>query len=201
MFAWVCTNVFTNTIITNNKSYIQTLDLLNSSVLIHATPYLFWLTDILNITPIIVTIVNRLTITLKQARSMCIQVPINQMQVIVIILENVYYYLNMNFSLISQALLCREEYSFMFTNNICKITLLCNTYIRYIQMTSNLYIIYNNHLLKTMNELTIYNLHKQLGHISYNYIKQLLKEHPNVLKTKVTNYKEKECIECIKANI
>ena len=68
-------------------------------------------------------------------------------------------------------------------------------------MTSNLYIIYNNHLLKTMNELTIYNLHKQLGHISYNYIKQLLKEHPNVLKTKVTNYKEKECIECIKANI
>ena len=140
-------------------------------------------------------------ITLKQAGSMHIQVPINQTQVSVIILKNIYYYLNMNFSLISQVLLCREGYSFMFTNNICKITLLYNTYIRYIQMTSNLYIIYNDYLLKTMNELTIYDLYKQLGHISYNYIKQLLKEHPNVLKTKVTNYKEKECIECIKANI
>ena len=74
MFAWVCTNVFTNTIITNNKSYMQTLDLLNSSASIHATPYLFWLTDIHNITPIIVTIANKLIITLKQAGSMCIQV-------------------------------------------------------------------------------------------------------------------------------
>ena len=194
-------NVFTNTIITNNKSYIQTLDLLDSSTSIHATPYLFWLIDIHNITPIIVTIANRSTITLKQAGSIHIQVLINQTQVSVIILKNIYYYPNMNFSLISQALLCRKGYLFMFTNNICKITLLYNTYIRYIQMTSNLYIIYNNHLLKTINELTIYNLHKQLGHISYNYIKQLLKEHPNVLKTKVMNYEEKECIECIKANI
>ena len=118
---------------------------------------------------------------------MCIQVPINQTQVRIIILENIYYYPNMNFSLISQVLLYREGYSFTFTNNICKITSPCNTYIRCIQMTNNLYMLYNNHLLKTMNELSIYNLHKQLGHISYNYIKQLLKEHPNILKTKVTN--------------
>ena len=41
------------------------MDLLDSSVLIHTTPYLFQLTDVHNVTPIIVTITNKSTITLK----------------------------------------------------------------------------------------------------------------------------------------
>ena len=59
----------------------------------------------------------------------------------------------------------------------------------------------NAYSLSMSNELSIYDLHHRLGHISYDYLKRLLKTNPSVLKQRITNFEEKQCVECIKANI
>ena len=65
----------------------------------------------------------------------------------------------------------------------------------------NLYMIRNAYTLSMSNGLSIYELHRRLGHISYDYLKRLLKTNPTILKQQITNFDEKQCVECIKANI
>ena len=44
--AWVSLNVCTSIILINKMSYMQTMDIIDSGVTIHMTPYLFQLTNV-----------------------------------------------------------------------------------------------------------------------------------------------------------
>ena len=117
-----------------------------------------------------------------------------------ITLKNVYYYLDLNFSLISQVLLCNSSFAFMFKQSEyiiyyrqCKI--------RTIKLENNLYVLRNTHYINSVVGISVYNLHKCLSHISYNYIKCLLQHNTSVLTQRITDFDKKQCIDCVKANI
>ena len=103
-----------NTLI--NKFIPNTIDIIDSSVTIHTTLYYFCLTNVQNIFLVTVTLTNKSTVTLTKARDMVIKIKkgntgythnpvINK-----ITLKNVYYYSDLNFSLISQVLLCNSSF-------------------------------------------------------------------------------------------
>ena len=105
---WVCYNNITdnnNTLI--NKFILNTINIIDSSITIHTTLYYFCLTNIQNTSLVTVTLVNKLTVTLTKARDIIIKIKIRNTEntcnpvINKIMLKNVYYYLDLNFSLIS----------------------------------------------------------------------------------------------------
>ena len=104
---WVCYNNIldkNNTLI--NKFISNTINIIDSSTTIHTTLYYFCLTNVQNVSLVTVTLVNKSTVTLTKASNMIIKIKkentgnthnpvINK-----IMLKNVYYHLDLNFSLI-----------------------------------------------------------------------------------------------------
>ena len=68
--AWVSLNECTSVISINKMSYMQTTDIIDSGATIHATPYLFRLTNVRTVPPIYVTLANRSTVTLNVSGTM-----------------------------------------------------------------------------------------------------------------------------------
>ena len=204
---WVCYNNITdnnNTLI--NKFILNTINIIDSSITIHTTLYYFCLTNIQNTSLITVTLVNKLTVTLTKARDIIIKIKKRNTEntcnpvINKIMLKNVYYYLDLNFSLISQALLCNSGFTFMFKQLECIIYYRQHK-IRIIKLKNNLYVLRNTHYMNFVVGISVYNLHKQLSHISYNYIKCLLQHNTLVLTQRITDFDEKQCIDCVKVNI
>ena len=112
-----------NTLI--NKFIPNTIDIINSSTTIHTTLYYFCLTNIQNVSLVTVTLANKSTVTLTKVRDMVIKIKKgntgNMCNLIInkIMLKNVYYHLDLNFSLISQVLLCNSSFAFMFKQLEC----------------------------------------------------------------------------------
>ena len=96
-------------------------------------------------------------------------------------LKNVYYYSDLNFSLISQVLLCNNSFAFMF-KQAEYIIYYRQHEIETIKLENNLYVLRNTHYMNFMTEISVYNLHKHLRHISYDYIKCLLQYNTFVLQ-------------------
>ena len=117
-----------------------------------------------------------------------------------IMLKNVYYHLDFNFSLISQVLLCNSGFVFMFKQLECIIYYRQHE-IRTIKLENNLYALRNTHYMNSTVRISVYNLHKRLSHISYNYIKCLLQHNTFVLIQRIMDFDKKQCVNCIKANI
>ena len=107
-----------------------------------------------------------------------------------ITLNNVYYHPNMNFSLISQALMCEMGFKFIYDVLGCSVYR-NNACIGHIKLNRNLYMIRNAYSLSLSNGLSIYELHRRLGHISYDYLKRLLKTSPNIITQRITDFEEK----------
>ena len=70
-----------------------------------------------------------------------------------------------------------------------------------IKLKNNLYVLRNTYYLNSISRISVYNLHKCLSHISYDYIKCLLWHNTSVLTQRITDFDKKQCIDCIKANI
>ena len=73
--------------------------------------------------------------------------------------------------------------------------------IRIIKLKNNLYVLRNTYYMNSVIRISVYNLHKCLSHISYNYIKHLLQHNVFVLTQRITNFDKKQCVDCIKVNI
>ena len=147
--AWVSLNACTSVIMINKMSHMQTTDIIDSGATIHATPYLFRLMNVQTIPPIYVTLANRSTVTLNKSGTMRIGIPKDKASpsdVSVITLNNVYYHPNMNFSLISQALMCRMGFKFMYDMNGC-LVYRNDECIGRITLDRNLYMIRNAYTL------------------------------------------------------
>ena len=90
-----------------NKFIPNTINIIDSSTTIHATLYYFCLTNIQNISLVTVTLTNKSTVTLTKASNMIIEIKRentgNMYNPVInkIMLKNVYYHLDLNFSLIS----------------------------------------------------------------------------------------------------
>ena len=117
-----------------------------------------------------------------------------------IMLKNVYYYPDLNFSLISQALLYNSSFTFVFKQTEC-IIYYKQYKIRMIKLENNLYALRNTHYINSMSRISVYELYKHLSHISYNYIKCLLWHNVSILSQKIIDFNKKQCVDCIKANI
>ena len=129
--------------------------------------------NVRTVPPIYVTLANRSTVTLNKSGMMRIGIPKDKTSppdVSIIILDNVYYHPNMNFSLISQVLMCQMGFKFMYDMNGC-LVYRNDECIGHIMLDHNLYMIHNAYTLSLSNGLSIYDLHCHLGHISYNYLK------------------------------
>ena len=123
---WVCyNNISDKNNVLINKFISNTIDIIDSGATIHATLYYFCLTNVQNVSLVTVTLANKSTVTLTKARDIVIEIKkgntgymcnpvINK-----IMLKNVYYHLDLNFSLISQVLLCNNSFAFMFKQLEC----------------------------------------------------------------------------------
>ena len=105
---WVCYNNITdnnNTLI--NKFISNTINIIDSSVIIHIILYYFHFTNVQNVFLVTVTLVNKLTVTLTKASNIIIKIKRENIKnthnpiINKIMLKNVYYYLDLNFLLIS----------------------------------------------------------------------------------------------------
>ena len=73
--------------------------------------------------------------------------------------------------------------------------------IRKVNIENNLYTLQNKHIINVIIRINIYKLYKQFSYISYNYIKYLLQQNTLILIYQIIDFKEKQCVNCIKANI
>jgi hypothetical protein len=193
------------------------IDMIDSGASIHGTPYLFRLQNLCNVTPILVTLADKSTITLSQAGSMTVDVPCRshqpmekivelmcKIEVSTITLHNVYYHPKMHCTLISQAQLCKDGYKFEYNDAKCTTYNPDGSLCSKVIARNNLYIILSHHHVNTMNalkEITLYDLHKKWGHVSYDYLKKLIAQNPEIINYKIKDFTEVKCVECGEANI
>ena len=193
-----------NTLI--NKFIPNTIDIIDSSTTIHATLYYFRLTNVQNVSLVTVTLANKLTVTLTKARNMVIEIKkgktgyMHNPIINKITLKNVYNHLDLNFSLISQALLCNSSFAFMF-KQLEYIIYYGQHKIRTIKLENNLYVLRNTYYMNSVIRISVYNLYKCFSHISYDYIKCLLQHDTFVLIQRIMDFNKKQCVDCIKVNI
>ena len=112
-----------------------------------------------------------------------------------IVIKNVYYAKNSNLTLLSLNQLNKIGLNLHFKKGKC-IVYKKNKIIASITPKDNLYYVYNINKEK----VSYYDLHKKLGHISYNYIDKLLKN-KEITNFKVIDTKRIQCQECLNANI
>lgn len=103
-------------------------------------------------------------------------------------------------TLISQACLCNKRYRFIFEGNLYTITFPNGSLCKTIESHNNMYIIFNHIMSSVQKSITLYDLHQKLRHLSYMYIKWLIKNHPNTINYKIIEEEEPYNI-CTKANI
>ena len=161
-----------------NKFISNTIDIIDSSVTIHVTLYYFCLTNVQNISLVTVTLVNKSTVTLTKARNIVIKIKKRNTEnthnsvINKITLKNVYYYLDLNFSLISQVLLCNSSFVFMF-KQLEYIIYYKQYKIRIIKLENNLYVLRNTYYMNSITGISVYNLYKCLSYIIYYNIMYL----------------------------
>ena len=59
----------------------------------------------------------------------------------------------------------------------------------------------NQHRMNSVKVSSLYDIHRRLGHISYDYLKRLIKSDAGIVNAKIIDWEEKQCLECVKANI
>jgi hypothetical protein len=55
--------------------------------------------------------------------------------------------------------------------------------------------------MNVLKEITLYDLHKKWGHVSYDYLKKLIAQNPEIINYKIKDFTEVKCVECGEANI
>ena len=179
------------------KKHIAILD---SGATIHCTPNRGNLVNVRKVHPIRVNMANGSKIYIAEAGNCTIRfINKTSKKHSLIILEDVYYHPALNFTLVSQGLLCDKGYKFYYEGNKCYISKQAK-YLGYIPKIGGLYTFSTNKTYAAMAKfigITLYDLHCKLGHPSYEYVKKIVPKVP----VKVTDFREQQCTDCIRANI
>ena len=173
--------------------------ILDSGATIHCTPNRKNLINVRKVLPIRVNMANGTKIYIAEAGNCTIRFVNKEKKSKFIVLDNVYYHPELNFTLVSQGLLCDKGYKFYYEGNKCHINKQ-STYLGYIPKIGGLYTFSTHKTYALMSKflgITMYDLHCKLGHPSYDYIKKILHKIP----IKITDINEEQCTDCIRANI
>ena len=165
-------------VLNNDTKLIECIDIIDSGASLHGTPYLFRLFNTKQTEPITVQMANKSVISLSMVGEMRVRIPnpergVNNFSEIII--SNVYYHMQLNFTLISQARLCNQGYKFMYEGNKCIIWYPNRTKCGEITSINNMYMIeciYEQ--FNSIQTISLYELHKKLGHIGYDQIKHII---------------------------
>lgn len=177
--------------------------IIDSGATIHGTPHRCDLVNIRNTTPIRVYMANSQAIEIKQIGDVTIGLlGRNGKLKSKIILKNVYFHPSLSFMIISQSLLCKEGFKFVYQYDDCEIYKSDGQLCGVIKAINGLYIIKNPtmqafvHSASTQG-ISLYELHCRLGHSSYEYLKRIIAQLP----FKINDLTEKKCEICVEANI
>lgn len=181
--------------------YIHIID---SGASIHITPYRDLLSNVRTTEPLTIYSAN---LTANQARligSMTVKLRTRNESESMLLIHNVYYGPWLNMSLISEGELTGSGIKTV-TEDGWKSLYRNDVEIGHVQKLRNLYVIIEHLAAQVQSAkvktITLYDLHKQMGHISYSYLKQLIKSHPDICTRKIIDWTEKQCIICIKSNL
>jgi hypothetical protein len=190
------------TALSSNDKPIHIID---TGATIHCTPYCDLIFNVYTVPTVLLTVANSEQLVLDLAGNMVVKVDSEQKDGMhnSILLRNVYFNSLLPFTLISVEKL-DLKYCFTFYNSHCSIYE-SNTCIGLVQKLNNLYT-----LLSTIPQglmsvsksgITMFNLHKKLGHISYHHINKLLETLKLIITTPITDCTETPCENCIINNI
>jgi hypothetical protein len=190
------------TALSSNDKPIHIID---TGATIHCTPYCDLLFNVHTVPTVLLTVANSEQLVLNLAGDMVVEVDSEQENGTPnsILLQNVYFNSLLPFTLISVGKL-DLKYCFTFYNGHCSLYE-SNTCIGLVQKMNNLYM-----LLSTIPQglmsvhksgITMFDLHKKLGHISYHQINKLLETSKLIITTPITDHTETPCEDCIINNI
>jgi hypothetical protein len=177
----------------------ERMHILDSGATIHCTPYCDLLFNA-HTTPLLnLTVANSEQLDLRLAGDMQLELSKNGSKPTPFTHKNVYYNAKLPFTLISIAQL--PDASFTFKYACCTISDLLGNVLGTVHKSAKLYAIVTSKFNEEMATLSILELYKQLGHMSYTNIKQLLKLSPSVITTTIDDFSESPCEDCILNNI
>jgi hypothetical protein len=196
---------FTFPAFTASSSNDKPVHILDTGATIHCTPYCNLLFNVHAVPTVLLTVANSEQLVLNLASNMVVEVDSEQDTSTpnTITLRNVYFNSSLPFTLISVGKL-DKEYCFIFYNGHCTIHT-SNTCIGTVKKSNDLYtlssIIPRALLSVHTTGITLYNLHKKLGHISYFQINKLLETSKLIITERITDCTETQCKDCILNNI
>ena len=130
---------------------------------------------------------------------MRVDVPKDGSEYSTIILKNVYYNSKLPFTLMS---ICQlPNFTFLFSKHRCTISNEYGHVLGTVSESSKLYTISSLKLNEDYANLSLFELHKQLGHMSYTNIKKLIKTSLSIITTEIDDWSETQCEDCILNNI
>jgi hypothetical protein len=196
---------FTLPAFTASSSNDKPVHILDTGATIHCTPYRNLLFNVHAVPTVLLTVANSEQLVLNLAGDMVVEVDSEQDTGTpnTITLQNVYFNSSLPFTLISVGKL-DKEYRFIFYNGHCTIHA-SNTCIGVVKKLNDLYTLSSTiprALLSVHTTgITLYDLHKKLGHISYFQINKLLEMSKLIITEQITDRTETQCKDCIVNNI
>jgi hypothetical protein len=194
--------LFAFTALSSNDKPVHIID---TSAMIHCTPYHDLLFNVHIVSTVLLTIANSEQLVLNLAGDMVVEVDSEQEDGTPnsILLQNVYFNSLLPFTLISVGKL-DLKYCFTFYNSQCSI-FKSNTCIGLVHKINNLYMLLLTILQGLMSihksGITMFDLYKKLDHISYHQINKLLEMSKLIITTPITNCMETLYEDCIINNI
>jgi hypothetical protein len=188
-----------------SSSNDKPVHILDTGATIHCTPYRNLLFNVHAVPTVLLTVANSEQLVLNLASDMVVEVDSEQDTGMpnTITLRNVYFNSSLPFTLISVGKL-DKEYRFIFYNGHCTIHA-SNTCIGVVKKLNDLYMLSSTiprALLSVHTTgITLYDLHKKLGHISYFQINKLLETSKLIITEQITDRTETQCEDCIVNNI
>lgn len=195
----VCDNTITLPVFTALTTP-NMIHLIDSGATLFCTPYMTRLQNVHATKPLTITVANRSAMITRLKGEMSLTVVSNDGSVSTINLLNVYYCPEMPFTLISVSML-DNLYDIRFNSGVCTITDVHNRQLCSLTQRHFLYYITESYANVVRSSITLYELHKRMGHISYTYLKKLLKLDTNITTLEISDFTEIQCEDCTIANI
>ena len=175
------------------------LHLIDTGATIHCTPYMSRLFNVHAAPPLNIMVANSTVMTAKLKGDLALNLVGEDGKVSSLILNDVYYCANMPFTLISVSLL--HSYHFHFNSGHCTIADSTQQTLISIPERHHLYYVEECYANVAQTSISLFELHKRTGHMSYTYLKKLLKSSSEILTLKINDFTEKQCEDCITNNI
>jgi hypothetical protein len=178
--------------------------IIDSGASIHCTPYRDLLFNVHMVPAVTLTVANSKKLDLRLAGDMHVEILSDEREPSYITLKNVYFHSQLPFTLISVPQL-DDLYTFSFRKRTCTIyDNAAYNIITVVPQNDNLYSLKSRKIRKLSGDianLTLYQLHKELGHMSYTNIEHLMKTDNSIITKVITDFTRTQCEDCILNNL